>query len=132
VKYLPPFDLVKAHLRLGRAKGGKIRVSASFEEIQRMIRALLAGIQVDEAWYLQRNEDVAQGIREGTITSARQHFLDHGYFEGRAPFRVAVDEAWYLATYPDVAAQVDQGLCASAQAHFDASGYHEGRLPAPP
>jgi hypothetical protein len=132
VRYVPPFEHIKGHLRVSEARGGAIRVKATYEDMLRLIQALLVGIDVDEAWYLQQNEDVAQGIREGKIQSAKQHFLDHGYFEGRAPYRIAVDEAWYLATNADVAEQVRLGTFASGQAHFDAAGYQEGRLPRAP
>jgi hypothetical protein len=94
-----------------------------------MIQAFLVGVEVDEEWYLEQNEDVAEGIRAGKIISARQHFLDHGYFEGRAPFPMMVDEAWYLARNADVAEQVRLGAFESGQAHFDAAGYLEGRMP---
>lgn len=129
MRYIPPFELIKGRVRVSRAKDGAVRVNASYEDMVRLIQALLVGIEVDEAWYLQQNEDVAEGIRAGTIQSAKQHFIDHGYFEGRAPFRMTVDERWYLTTNADVAEQVRMGTFESGQAHFDASGYHEGRLP---
>ena len=78
-----------------------------------------------------RTRTFADGIRAGTIKSAKEHFLDHGYFEGRAPYPLAVDETWYLATNPDVAEQVRLGKFESGQAHFNASGYRDGRLPRP-
>jgi hypothetical protein len=43
-------------------------------------------IRVDEKWYLQQNADVAEYIRKGTIASARVHFDQDGYREGRRPF----------------------------------------------
>jgi len=128
VKYLPPFEIVKGFMRLTTVRG-EPRVNASYDDIQRMIRVLLAGIEVNEAWYLRTYEDVAQGIRDGLIVSAKQHFVDHGYFEGRRPFPMTVDERWYLATNADVAEQVRHGTFDSGQGHFDSSGYKEGRLP---
>jgi hypothetical protein len=68
-------------------------------------------------------------VREGGVKSARQHFVDDGYFEGRRAFPVQVDEKWYTETYPDVAESIRQGAIPSAQAHFDGDGYREGRLP---
>jgi len=131
VRYIPPFERLKSNLRLTKAKNGAIGVKAAYEDMLKLIQALLADIEVDETWYLQRHDDVAQGVREGKIKSAKQHFLDHGYFEGRAPFQIMVDEEWYLATNPDVAEQVQRGTIRSAQAHFDNSGYREGRRPHP-
>jgi hypothetical protein len=129
VKYIPPFERIKGHVRISRPRTGTARVNVSNDDIVRLVQALLVGIEVDDAWYLERNEDVAEGIRAGTTRSAKEHFLDHGYFEGRAPFPMAVDEQWYLATNADVAEQVRLGTFESGQAHFDASGWHEGRLP---
>jgi len=110
---------------------GETRVNMSYEEIQKMIRLLLAVIEVDEQFYIDNNPDVADGIRSGTIRSAREHFMDHGYFEGRQPYAVKVDERWYLEHNEDVAATVRVGTYASGQAHFDGPGYPEGRRPYP-
>jgi hypothetical protein len=126
VRYLPPFERIKRNIR---ATGSSSRANMAAEDVVRLVQALLVGIDVDEAWYLEQNEDVANGIMEGKLISAKQHFIDHGYFEGRVPFQMMVDEAWYLAKNPDVAEQVEQGTFVSAQAHFEASGYFEGRLP---
>lgn len=90
---------------------------------------MIAGIEVDEAWYLQTYEDIAGAIKEGAVQSAKQHFIDDGYFEGRRPFPIKVDERWYLAQNPDVADSIGRGDIGSAQEHFDKDGYREGRLP---
>jgi hypothetical protein len=127
VRYLPPFETLKGVIHL-TGKGETARVSMSYEEMQRMIRTLLSVIEVDEAFYLRRNADVAEGIRRGTIVSAQQHFTDHGYFEGRLPYPIAVDEAWYRKTYPDVQETLGDKFV-SGQAHFDGPGYSEGRTP---
>jgi hypothetical protein len=129
VRYIPPFQCIKGHLEISQAKGDLSRINGANEDVARLIQALLIGLEVDEAWYLRRNEDVALGVQEGKVKSAKQHFLEHGYFEGRAPFQMPVDEIWYLAMYADVAEQVRLGAIASGQAHFDEAGYHEGRLP---
>jgi hypothetical protein len=122
MKYLPPFEKVRDHMTGGAA-------SASDTELQNVIRALLIGIEVDETWYLQRNPDIAEAMKAGIVESARRHFINDGYFEGRRPFPIVVDEAWYLAQYPEVADAVRAGVLESAQQHFDDHGYEEGRLP---
>jgi hypothetical protein len=110
---------------------GKAKVDMTYEDVQQMIRSLLTVIEVDEAFYLERNKDVAEGIARGDIRSAREHFVDHGYFEGRLPYPIKVDEAWYLETHVDVADTVRRGEYASGQDHFDGPGYPEGREPFP-
>jgi len=43
-------------------------------------------VEFDEPYYLSRYPDVATGIRQGHIGSARDHFDGPGYSEGRQPF----------------------------------------------
>lgn len=130
MNYLPSFEVVKGLMKLTTNRG-KTRVDMTYEEIQQLIRMLLIPIEVDEEFYLERNPDVAEGIELGTIASARQHFMDHGYFEGRQPYHIEVDELWYLDTHKDVAETVKTGVYASGQEHFDGPGYPEGREPYP-
>lgn len=130
MNYLPPFEVIKGMMNLTTGRG-VTRVDMTYDDMQKLIRALLSSVEVDEAFYLQRNQDVADGIRVGNIRSAREHFVDHGYFEGRLPHRIDVDEQWYLQTHADVADTVRQGEYKSAQAHFDGPGYSEGRKPFP-
>jgi hypothetical protein len=61
--------------------------------------------------------------------TARQHFAEHGYFEGRLPSALQVNESWYLQTNPDVAQQVKAGEIPDGITHFKDHGYAEGRLP---
>lgn len=131
MNYLPPYEIIKNFMRFATVRG-ELRVDASYEEYQKMIRTLLGGIEVDEQWYLSTYADVAEGIEKGLIASARQHFINHGYFEGRKPFPMNVDERWYLEINTDVAEEVRRGTFESGQGHFEAAGYREGRRPRAP
>ncbi len=128
MKYLPPFDKIRGQMTLATVRG-VVTASASYAEFQSVIRTLLAGIEVDEDWYLEQNPDIADAIKAGIVRSAKQHFVYDGYFEGRRPFPIRVDEAFYLAQYPEVAEAIREGRLESAQQHFDENGYREGRLP---
>jgi len=108
---------------------GELRVNVSYDEFVRILRMMISGIEVNEEWYLRQYEDIAQAIREGSIKSAKQHFMDDGYFEGRLPFPMSVDEKWYLTENPDVAESVRTGIVGSGEQHFVEDGYREGRLP---
>ena len=130
MRYLPPFEIIKGMLNLTSLRG-QTRVDMTYEDLQTMIRTLLSVIEVDEVFYLQRYPDVADGIRKGSVRSAQEHFVDHGYFEGRQPFRILVDEAWYLETHADIVATIGAGEYATGQDHFDGPGYSEGRVPFP-
>ncbi|MDE2319541.1 MAG: hypothetical protein KGK02_07575 [Rhodospirillales bacterium] len=94
-----------------------------------LIRVLLESVEVDEAWYLKTNPDVAAAVQIGNLESAKAHYIISGYFENRLPRPVTVDEAWYLMEYPDVAEGIRSGTVVSASAHFESSGFVEGRLP---
>ena len=126
--YVPPFDLIKSVVDITTVKG-ELQVRMSYEDFLKIVRRLIASTPVDEEWYKMRYEDIAKAIKSGDIKSAREHFVEHGYIEGRLPGPVAVDETWYLEQYPDVADAVRRGVDVSAQAHFDRDGYREGRLP---
>jgi hypothetical protein len=128
VRYLPPFDLIRRSVEISTVRG-ELRVSLSYESFISILRSMLAAVEVDEAWYLEQYEDIAEAVRAGSVASAKQHFLDDGYFEGRLPFPMPVDETWYLERYPDVAECVDKGVVDSGQQHFTEDGYREGRLP---
>ena len=128
MRYLPPFETIKGMLNLTTTRGST-RVNMTYEEMQQMVRALLLAIPVDEEFYLTRNPDVAAGILTGTIRSAQEHFVDHGYFEGRLPYFIAVDEAWYQSNHSDIVDTIRSGEYASGQDHFDGPGYPEGRQP---
>jgi hypothetical protein len=122
--------VIKRPVEISTSKG-KVTATVSYEDLLALIKRLLTVVDVDEDWYLVQYPDVAQAIARGQVASARQHFIDSGYFEGRLPFPISVDEKWYLANYPDVAASVRAGGEPSAQAHFVQGGYREGRLPYP-
>ena len=128
MKYLPPFELIRRSIEISTVRG-ELRVNVSYEDFVKILRTMIAGIEINEAWYLKTYEDIAGAIRTGIVRSAKQHFVDDGYFEGRLPFPMTVDERWYLAQNPDVAESIRRGEVPSAQSHFDQDGYREGRLP---
>jgi hypothetical protein len=128
MNYIPPFTVVRNFLMASKSARGKA-ATGSDEDFLGVLRLVLAGTDVDEDWYLAQNCDIAQAIEAGTTASAKQHFVAHGYFEGRLPFRIAVDERWYLLQNPDVTENVRKGIVESAQRHFELDGYQEGRLP---
>jgi hypothetical protein len=128
MKYLPPFELIRQSIEISTVQG-ELHVNVSYEKFIGLLRTLICGIDVDEAWYVRTYEDIGDAIRKGIVKSARQHFVDDGYFEGRLPFPMQVDETWYLTENPDVATSLRDGVVQSAQEHFEKDGYREGRLP---
>ena len=130
MKYLPPFDLIRRSVEISTVKG-ELRVSVAYDDFIRILRMLNSGIEVNEEWYLREYEDIAEAIRDGSVESAKQHFMEDGFFEGRLPFPMPVDERWYLEENADVAESVRKGVVGSGQQHFTEDGYREGRLPYP-
>ena len=128
MKYLPPFELIRRSIEISTVRG-ELRVNVSYEDFVKILKTLIRGIEVDEDWYAATYTDIGGAVRDGIVRSAKQHFVDDGYFEGRLPFPIVVDEKWYLAENPDVAESVRSGIVISAQEHFDQDGYSEGRLP---
>jgi hypothetical protein len=128
VKYIPPFEMIRRLIEVSTVRG-ELRVNVSYEDFVEIMRTMISGVEVDEAWYARAYEDIGNAVKAGKIRSSKQHFIDDGYFEGRLPFRIPVDERWYLAENPDVAESVRKGVVESAQDHFDRDGYREGRLP---
>ena len=128
MKYIPPFDFIRRSVEISTIRG-ELRVNVSYEDFIRLLKKMIVGTEVDEAWYLRTYEDIAEAVREGSIKSAQHHFVEDGYFEGRLPFPIRVDDRWYTTQYPDVGDSVRRGLLPSAQAHFEEDGYREGRLP---
>ncbi len=96
--------------------------------LREALRDLLPLIEVDEKWYLESNSDVRVAFRQGKFASAREHYLNSGYFEDRLPRPIKVDAEWYIKTYPDVAEAIRNKKCESAQEHFEKNGFKEGRM----
>lgn len=128
MKYLPPFELIRRSIEISTVRG-ELRVNVSYENFVAILRMMILGIEVNEAWYARTYEDIGSAVQDGVLQSAKQHFVNDGYFEGRLPFPILIDERWYLAENPDVAESVRKGLVDSAQDHFTKDGYREGRLP---
>ncbi len=128
MNYFPPFEVIRRAVDISTVRG-ELRVNVSYENFVNLLKLMVKGLDVDEDWYARIYDDIGQAIRTGTIRSARHHFINDGYFEGRLPFPIKVDEAWYLRRYPDVADGIRRGVLTSAQEHFDMDGYKEGRLP---
>lgn len=128
MRYLPPFEVLKSYVSISSGNGELI-INCGYEDFVGLIRRLIAGVEVDEAWYLERYPDIADAIRQGIVPSPKAHFVNDGYFEGRLPFAIKVDEDYYLNQNAGVAEYVANGNLESGQQHFDENGYKEGRLP---
>src|SRR3978361_1361412 len=82
VRYLPPFELIRRSIEISTVRG-ELRVNVSYETFIAILRQMIQGIEVDEAWYVRTYEDIGNAINGGIVGSAKQHFVHDGYFEGR-------------------------------------------------
>lgn len=128
MKYLLPFGVLKNSIKLASVKG-QLKVDMTYDEFLDLVKKFLQAVPIDERWYRTTYPDVDDAIKAGAYRSARQHFVEHGYFEGRRPFDLEVDEAFYVRQYPDIQDSVNKGLVGSAREHFIKNGYEEGRVP---
>jgi len=125
--YLIPYARLCELLNFGSDQDQPLVLSA--DKLRQAVRMLLRGVCVDEEWYCRQYPDVREAVASGVFRSAKHHFVESGYFEGRRPARVVVDETWYSQAYPDVGESVEFGEMGSCQEHFDRYGENEGRLP---
>jgi hypothetical protein len=94
-----------------------------------LLEAAIHTVDVDEEWYLRQYPDVAASLEVGSSTSAKEHYIRYGYFEGRMPRELQVDEVSYVEQNADVAEAIRRGSLRSARQHFNERGPAEGRLP---
>lgn len=85
----PSFEALKKMFDMAAEEGGTTVMS--YDKLRTLVRMFLDLVEVDEEWYKTAYPDVAQAISAGIIRSAKEHFVQHGYFEDRLPCRVAVE-----------------------------------------
>jgi hypothetical protein len=69
----------------GTPETGTIPDGISAEALKQVLRLFIPLIPFDEDWYCKCYPDVATAVSCHLITSAHQHFIDYGFFEGRTP-----------------------------------------------
>ena len=127
---LAPFKALT--VRFPQLLNGTAHSAVADEDIYSLIKILLLSVAVDDAFYREKYPDVSAAIDAGDYESPRDHFIRHGYFEGRIPSRLSIDQDWYIKNYDDVLLGIENGDIVSAEDHFNLHGYQEGRLPAKP
>jgi len=130
LQYVPHIDLFLQALRINRERlNSKSKVAIDAKLLKTLLRTLVSCAPFSEEFYLETYPDIAEAYAAGQIPSLRQHFLDHGYFEGRVGAPAEVDEEFYTDLYKDVVQGMLRGDVKSATDHYDSSGYAEGRTP---
>lgn len=131
--YLPHISMFLRALRINRERlFSKSKVAVDAKILRQLLQSLAAAAPFSEAFYLEQNPDVAEARAKGQIADLRSHFIEQGYFEGRAGSVPPVDEEYYITAYPDVAEAVRRGDVSSGAEHYTRSGAAEARIPSPP
>ena len=125
-------QLPSLRISSGREDVADGAITLSIEDLRKLLRIALAGVEVDEKWYLTQVPELGNAIEVGAFESAAEHYHVHGYLEGRLPKKPTVDEEFYCQAYPDIAQAIRSGKLKSAYEHYLRSGYAEGRNPTPP
>ena len=73
------------HLAGGNPETASLPDTVGQDAFVRVLRLFIPLIPFDATWYCNNYPDIAAALRSGAITSAHQHFLEHGFFEGRSP-----------------------------------------------
>jgi len=110
------------HMRAIEFRDGE-NVSVELSKLKALISVIIEKEPFDENWYLETYPDVGQALKKGTVKSAKLHYVETGYFEGRLPGLGDFDTKKYIQKNPDLARMTDD----EALAHFIYTGYSEGR-----
>lgn len=84
----PSWEDVLATLADYRDAEGAL-TAVPLEALQAAVLPFVGWLPFDADWYLQAYPDVAEAISMGVFESAHAHFVEHGFFEGRAPIAAA-------------------------------------------
>ena len=84
--------------------------------------------EVDNNFYLIKNQDVADAVSRGDFLSSIEHFETFGIRELRAPNEL-FSPSYYFETNPDVSQEVGSGNFKSIFQHFQLFGERENRTP---
>jgi hypothetical protein len=117
--------------RIIPARGG-LFAEMDREDFLHMVRRILRAVRVDEEWYRSTYPGAAAEIESGRFSTATEHYVTTGYFEGGLPADVEVDADWYLGRYAHVRTGLAIGVADSAKDHFLRIGYGEGCQPTRP
>jgi hypothetical protein len=126
---LPHFERLLAICDVRGWQEGHTTLTVKREGLVAILKEMLRTAPFDEQWYLERYPDVAEALETKELPSAREHYVQFGYFEGRLPGLNGFDPEAYCRGYPDLEhlLSLPEGV-SDATAHFIENGYREGRI----
>lgn len=105
VRPIPPFASILERCSAAPEPG---MVTIALTDLRQIVRGFLAAIPFDRDEYLHWYPDFARLEAEGRIRSARDHWLEYGYFEGRL-----------LYGWEGLPLDIDQELLSAPAAYFE-------------
>ena len=93
--YFPYYEVIRSEIIDNRKK------CLDESQLRDFLKPVLDSVVFDESLYLEIYREIGEAIRQGIVGSAREHFINHGYFEGRV---FQQDPAW--ADLPDDADRI--------------------------
>jgi hypothetical protein len=103
VRYLPPFELIRRLIEITTVRG-ELRVNVSYENFvailrQMILRQMIQGIAVDEAWYVCAYEDIGNAVEGGLLVPPNSISFMTAISKGTCRFR----SAWtYAGIWPSI------------------------------
>jgi hypothetical protein len=126
---LPHFERLLDVCNIQGWKEGHRTLTCDRDGLVEILTEMLRAAPFDEKWYLEHYPDVAQAVQRGEISSARQHYVGTGYFEGRLPGLNGFDARAYCSVHSDLEhILLEPAGDRLAEQHFIEHGYREGRL----
>ncbi len=110
------------HMRAIEFRDGE-NVSVDLGKLKQLISYIVDKEPFDEDWYVATYPDVKTALKKGTLESAKRHYVETGYFEGRLPGLGEFDATTYIQKNSDLAHMTSE----EALKHFIYTGYSEGR-----
>ena len=131
-RYLPSYKFLLSAAKELRTADGKLQaLTLPLPIVSALLRELYLASGFNEDDYLERYADVRELVRSKKGTTALDHFVTSGFFEGRLANCVPVAEEWYRKRNPDVWQAIKKGQFKDAKEHYLISGANEGRAPSP-
>src|SRR6266853_1259493 len=95
--YFPPYPMLQQAVSEDRnSRGELVALRIPKAIFAKFLRNYYDAVGFDEAGYLERNPDVVEGIKQGRVKSALDHFVNNGFYEGRLANYVRPEDVWYL------------------------------------
>lgn len=125
---LPNFDLLKRMFGKTSKTSDDLIINISSDDFKNLVKFIISNFHFDESFYIRTYPDVADAVRSGLISSAYDHYVTSGYFEGRFGSLKGFDPETYCDINEDVRAGANgHDIAQFAVDHFVNHGYREGR-----